>query len=141
MLLKLSAALLAIFCSTSSYAADNVIRPQCWEENVNGTPERHCEVRRAEQPPPAARPAQRPLYANGAPPPPPPSIRPYTGPASEAPRYWSNGTGPFYPPPGPAYYELPYYAASPPYPYYYGAPCCYGPGFAFGFGPFRFWIP
>jgi hypothetical protein len=132
-------------------ADDHIIKPTCWEENVGGVPQRHCEVHRDTRVAPAPAPTQRPLYDTDAPVPPPaaygpppaaygPPPAPYPGyQTTLPPRYWPgmpqqgrNWANPCTP------YVCGYGS---PYGYGYPPPYYYGPGIAFGFGPFRIWIP
>lgn len=142
---------LVLVLQTYARADDHMIRPQCWEENDHGVVKRHCAVAGAGQPAPQASP-QAPQPPQAAAPP-----LPY-GPAPYAPQADTAGP-PYGPPPG---YQstLPprYWPGAPqqganyanpctPYicgygsPYGYPPPYYYGPGFAFRFGPFQFWIP
>jgi hypothetical protein len=73
------AIIIALAGIASAHADDHVIRPQCWEENVNGQVQRHCEVKRADAPKPAQQPpARRPLYDTDQPVPPPAAAAPPT---------------------------------------------------------------
>ena len=62
--MKALVALLLLGGITAAYADDHVIRPDCWEENVNGEVHRHCEVKRdaPKTAQPQQPPTQRPLY-------------------------------------------------------------------------------
>jgi hypothetical protein len=111
-----------LLASTAAYAAppahadDHVIRPQCWDENVNGEVHHHCEVQRPQSAQVPGRTAQEPLPRS----PNPPVAAP------------------------PPYYGPPQYVGPPPtgyYPGYYGRPYIPGPLAVFRFGPFRFVIP
>jgi hypothetical protein len=66
---------LVLALSVPALADDHVIRPTCWEENVNGVPQRHCEVIRDSKSPPVV-PQPRQAYV-----PPPeyvaPPVRPW----------------------------------------------------------------
>lgn len=143
-------AVLLIMCSAVAMCVtargdDHVIRPQCWDENVNGTVQHHCQVLRNDA-------APAPRAAEQAPPPAPPQaaghppyfVSPYPV------RPWPTTACLYGPPPCPVYYDrwpAPAYGPQPPpyyvpppgfYPY---TPPYYGPGFRFGFGPFSIWIP
>jgi hypothetical protein len=143
-MLGASAALATIILMTAAHADDHVIRPNCWDENVNGEVHRHCAVHRPQA---AAAPSQPSVQESppvttpnppvAAPTYPPP---PYYG--APPMRAWPTQACAYGPPPCPVYYDRgpaplvpPPYYGPPPYPYYPG------PLFAFGFGPFRFWVP
>jgi hypothetical protein len=127
--------------ASSAFADDHTIRPQCWDENVNGEIHHHCDVHRNAPPPseiqPGGKPAPPPAYA-----PPPQAYAPqarYGPPGYSLPPWAANH--PFYPPPLPFYWYPEYIPPQPPSypapPTYYG----YGPSFGFRFGPFSFWVP
>jgi hypothetical protein len=130
-----------ILCIAVVRADDHMIRPTCWEENHNGTVERHCEVKRDDAPKPAQPPARRPLYDADQPVPPPAAAPPYPGYQTTLPprywpgvpqqgRNWANPCTPYV-----CGYGSPYGYGYPP-PYYYGPP-----GIGFQFGPFSVWVP
>jgi hypothetical protein len=132
-------ALLAVLgltlCAQTVLAADNVIRPTCWDENVNGEVHHHCEVNRPDSKSPMP---PQPHVANAPPPPdygPPPYVPPQAwGPPPYRIAWCAPYEGPhctrYYPPPPQAW------AYYPPPAYYYPPPF-----FAFGFGPFNFVVP
>lgn len=139
-----------LLLTSVAYADEHVIRPTCWEENVGGVPQRHCQVNRPGNPagaPPAAPQSGPPMagqppagyYPSGQPESPP--YGPPEGPGGPpfAPSYGYTSTlGPYGPRGG-------YYGPPPPYAYgpppYYGQPWIPGPLAVFRFGPFGFVIP
>jgi hypothetical protein len=149
--MKTLLALLMLGSAIPAFADDHVIKPTCWEENINGQVQRHCEVKRADAPAAPRTPAQRPLYDTDQPV--PPASAPQPGPAyygrppypgyqttlpprswpgvPQQGRNWANPCTPYV-----CGYGSPYGYGYPP-PYYYGP----GPGFAFQFGPFSIWVP
>jgi hypothetical protein len=74
--LSIALALLGSLVSHNARADDHVIRPNCWDENVNGETQHHCEVNRPHR---VAPPNHSPPAAD--PPPTPPVV---VGPPAEA---------------------------------------------------------
>ena len=119
-------------CAAPTSAADNMIRPTCWEENKGDHVERHCEVKRDAPGRVTASPVPQPSHndrvdprAAAAPPLPPAPIvvpRGYCG------RPYAPGfCHPSYMPSGPI-------IVPPPVPPYVGPPI------VFGIGPFSVWL-
>jgi hypothetical protein len=132
----------AVAMCATAHAADQMIRPQCWESNENGVPQRHCEVDRPIKPGVSHPPAPAAPSAHAGPPPVyagPPPVRAWPtrqclyGPPP-CPVYYDYGPAPAYGPMAPAFgYPPPgYYPYPPPY---YGPP-----PFVIGVGPFQFWF-
>jgi len=127
-------ALVSLLLATAAQADDHMIRPTCWEENVNGVVHRNCAVNRPPSPQ-AGRPEGRVAASPPAPtsgPPPEPAIGPPAGP---------NPCHPYAPgycpaPPGALRWYPNAGAWSAPPPYYYP-----GPLVVFRVGPFTVVVP
>jgi hypothetical protein len=142
---KLLLAGAAIMMCSSASADEHMIRPTCWEENVNGEVHRHCEVQR--EPSPSVSAVPEPSQAIPQPPSaavPPPQYSygsqydgSYLNPSGRPPTSFYHG--PFPNPPG--YYGPPPAYFQPGYGYYPGPLGIPGPLAVFRFGPFRFVIP
>jgi hypothetical protein len=115
-----SAAIAGILLASPVYAADDhVIRPTCWDENVNGEVHHHCEVQRPQRPQTAQVPGRAAQEPPSYPSPQPPTMA--------AP---------------PLYATAPYGGPPPTSPYGpYGRPWVPGPIVIFRFGPFVIWVP
>lgn len=131
--------LVGVMLASPALADDHVIKPQCWDENVNGTVQRHCEVQRNAQ--------ERPLPPSGPAPEPSPDAPQVAAPQQYPGVIYDQYGVPHYPNP-PGYYGPPPVYFQPGYQPGYG----YGPGYyppfgvpgplaVFRFGPFRFVIP
>jgi hypothetical protein len=116
----------ALLASTAALAAngDHTIKPNCWDENVNGETQHHCEVERPQAAPnhaphgaPHGRPYAGTVYPYG--PQPDPYLPGVMPPGAYARAPYPNSDA-FYPP-GSYYGPRPYYWSG-----YYGA--AYGPG-------------
>jgi hypothetical protein len=115
--------------ATFALADDHVIRPQCWEENVNGEIHRHCEVHRDVPGKSASVPAPEPSQS---------AVSSLSAPAVAAPPYYDPSSA----------FARHYYGYDLPHPpgYQSTLPPRYWPGYrppalVFRFGPFSIWVP